>query len=375
MKKINYIIAIVGVLYLISCKEEEVPNLAYVAPEVNLSFTPQMAAVYKYNHDSLESTINTYRSPSSGKYVSLTDFDIVEQQIEACKDAGIGVWIMNWGESSTNDSDFSVTYRIDEAVETFLTNVPSFASDIQYMMRYTVNHDLEDSADVAEMELILKDFIDNHINRSPNYYQIDGKPVIMFNEGNMDPEQPPTDDPIRDPRVSVLNSLKNELEQYAGTELYFILDVVGFNPPQRYYDLGRWFDAVGATSITSGQFSIDVRFNLALEETFVNWKNWMSADTIGTSVIPLATLGRNDTTTFIVVQSDGQPDTITNDSWVHNNTPETFRETVKISKFIVSEELPLIIVDSWNNFSYGSAIEPSNEEGEVYLDILKEEIQ
>jgi hypothetical protein len=361
---------------MLSCEEDEVFDLSYKAPEVSLDFQPQVGAYYRYNLDSLQATIATYRSPANGYYNSFQDFDRINQQITQSRNAGVDFWIFNSGDRSGPLDGYprNIAYTSDSIITTFKNNVPSFSTDIQYLIRYTQNHEVNEPAGFLNLENGLKAIVDNHFS-DQNYFKIDNKPVLILVNNLLEEQMEPSDDPMPDPRVNQLETLRANLEAYAGTEIFFILDIIGFNPPQRNYDISRWADAVTGTRVYSGQNSISLdRYNLAYEQTFKNWKETLMTDTLGTPVIPSATLGRNDTTTYFLMNEDGELEGYSNDTWVLGGTTDHFRDQLKIAKSIVEPTLPIIMVETWNDWFRGDAIEPSQQNGEDFINVLIEEL-
>lgn len=370
-----------SMLFISGCNEDELSDeelKVYTAPDVALDYTPDLAAYYRYSYDDTRWLRASLLEPEKGFYSNTdvpNDIAVIEQHITESKAAGINTWIFNFAEVNiTEDVEGKLSYKGPSAIQALNDNVPSFVTDMKYFISYTIKNEINTVSGMARLERQLTEIIDKNTGHE-NYYTIDGKPVIMIADKLIPPVPESAGTTPDDSRIADLEALRERLETYAGKELYFMLDVMSFNPPKRYHHIIKWADGVTSSNMAPSQANVVGNYYEYNEYAQLTWSDYTQVDSLNTHFIPLIMNGRNDTTSYSVTDKYGEVlDLPSNPSWVFGGTKEFFTTQVKIAKSVIDNDLGLIIVNSFNDWQFGSAVEPSVEMGDAYMEVLKTEL-
>lgn len=315
------------------------------------------------------------RKPRWG-YVNEADPTVMEMEIEAASSHGVNVFIYDW-----------YWYDRRPFLEGCLSDGFLKAKNRDKMRFYLMwaNHDLNQLLDIRnsgnsmdtviwngavdrrEFDIIVRRIIDKFFSE-PNYYTIDGKPVFMiYDTGNL---------------VNGLGGIAQTREALD----YFRSETVKAGFPGLHLQLAAWgeqsfnfsgvdggvhlstktvVEELGFDSITNYQFAhfcnIDRDYMEILEDVS---KEWARIDnSYAVPYFPHISVGWDNNPRFRGFRP----------GVVKNNTPENVEKAFRMAKeYVDRHELtpPLITVNSWNEWTETSYLEPDDLYGYGYLEAV-----
>ena len=225
------------------------------------------------------------------------------------------------------------------------------------------------SVDRVEFEKIVHRIIENYFSR-PNYYKIDGKPVFMIYD---------VDNLVKG--LGGIEATKDALE-------WFRAECVKAGHPGLELQLTAWGERVSNMSGVDGSHEISTKevvptlgFDSVTNYQFVHFC-WMDQD-YETEVLPKvydewARMERDYTVPYyphVSIGWDNNPRFINYTGCVcKNNTPAAFEGALRKAKeYVDTHELPapLITVNSWNEWTETSYLEPDTKYGYGYLEAIR----
>lgn len=314
------------------------------------------------------------RKPLWG-YINEADPAVMSMEIDQATKHGINVFIFDW-----------YWYDGRPFMETTLDNGFLKADNVNKMKFYLMwaNHDVvntwdtrlnrikEDNViwtgkvDREEFEKICKRNIEKYF-KHPQYYKIDGKPVFMI----YDIPQLIAGLGGIDEAADALKWFKEETKRagFPGLELQITmwsinLNYSGFDGGKTTNPENSFVKKLGFTSATHYQFAhftnVNEDYNVIMDAVEKEWDR----------------IDANFEFTYyphISVGWDNSPRT-TVSAIVKNNTPENFEKALRKAKAFVDrhpKQVPLITVNSWNEWTETSYLMPCNVFGYGYLDAVK----
>ena len=319
------------------------------------------------------------RKPLWG-YVDEANPDIMEMQIKSARSHGINIFIYDWYwfderpfleqclnhgflEAPNNkDMKFYLMWANHDAVSLWDKRLSgdSFAGN---------NLIWKGAVDKEALEIIMDRVISRYF-RKPNYYQINGCPVFMIYD---------------------LHNLTTGLGGFAQTKDAISLfrqktKAAGF--PDLHLQMATWgleslnlsgvdnnrtssvedlvFD-LGFDSVTHYQFvhfaDVSKPYPDVLEQVDKEWKRIETAYSI--PYFPHISIGWDNNPRFSQLIGP----------ILSEATPENFKKGLELAKAFVDrhpEQPPLITINSWNEWTEGSYLEPDDLYGYAYLDAVKE---
>ena len=314
------------------------------------------------------------RKPLWG-YINEADPAVMSMEISQVVKHGVNVFIFDW-----------YWYDGRPFMETTLDNGFLKAENVSKMKFYLMwaNHDAvniwdtrlahvkEDNViwtgkvDREEFEKICKRNIEKYF-KHPQYYKIDGKPVFMI----YDIPQLIAGLGGIEETADALNWFKEETKRagFPGLELQITmwainLNYSGVDMTKSDNPSNDFVKKLGFTSGTHYQFAhftnVNEDYNVILEAVKQEWKRI------------------NDTYDFpyyphISVGWDNSPRT-GQSAVVRNNTPENFEKALRMAKAYADshpEQAPLITINSWNEWTETSYLQPCDMFGYGYLEAVK----
>ena len=313
------------------------------------------------------------RKPLWG-YVNEADPYVMEMQIKAAVDHGVNVFIYDW-----------YWYDGRPFLENCLNDGFLKASNCNDMKFYLMwaNHDVNHTWDIrnsdtndaliwqgavdrTQFEVIGRRWIEKYFSKE-NYYKIDGKPVLSiydlknFVEG----------------LGGVLGSseamkwLDEEAKKagYGGVHFQYVCmdklvsNVSGVDSKPIEID-AKLIGEMGFSSVTHYQYvhftDIDREYCQIMEDVAEEWER--VADKYGITYYPHISIGWDNNPRF----KEFRPGV------VKNNTPEEIEKAlIKAKEYADAHDLPLITVNSWNEWTETSYLEPDNVFGYGYLQAVK----
>jgi len=296
---------------------------------------------------------HTPYTPELGQYDS-RDPTVVDQHIKWALEAGINWFVLNTGHpggpimNSIRESflEASLADRMNYAFDIGFDHGPVTDADGRYVV--------DDPRNIQEYRRYFDAYAD--FFEDPNYVRFDGRPVLFdFSTGRL------TGD-IATALATVSESI--------GDDPYFIANPTGFwappaiDPPGRIppESIFQAYDAVRKYAALPPDGAADVERNYP-----AHWADRMEywrflSDHHDTAFIPTVMPGFND--------QEIKWDRTHHE--VLDLSPEEFRTVCERSLRYVDPDLDAVVITSWNEFSEGSTIEPTNEYGHQRLDIVRE---
>ena len=309
-------------------------------------------------------------------YVNEADPYVMQMEIAAAADHGVNVFIYDW-------------YWFDNRpfLEQCLDNGFLQAANRDRMKFYLMwaNHDANNVWNInlsddfgntiiwggavprKQFEIIVHRIIERYFSQ-PNYYTIDGKPVFMIYElenlinglGGVD-ECRKALDWFRDETVRAgFPGLHLQATAWSknGTNLSGVDAHGGLNRSQ--------FDALGFDSITHYQFVHFTNMNRDYKDILVDvQKEWEKIDTnYPIPYFPHVSIGWDNNPRFKRFR----------EYVCRNNPPEEFEKALRMAKdFVIAhpQQQPLVTLNSWNEWTETSYLEPDDLHGYGYLEAVK----
>ncbi|GAA3961105.1 glycosyltransferase WbsX family protein [Mucilaginibacter dorajii] len=314
------------------------------------------------------------RQPAWGT-VNEADPSVMSMEINQATKHGVNVFIFDW-----------YWYDGRPFMETTLDSGFLKADNVNQMKFYLMwaNHDVVNTWDTrlnkyhednviwtgkvsrAEFEKICKRNIEKYF-KLPQYYKIDGKPVFMI----YDLPQLITGLGGVEQAADALTWFKNETKKagFPGLELQLTMwsinvNYSGFDGGKTKNPENAFVKKLGFTSATHYQFAhfvnVDDDYMHILDGVK---KEWARIDTtFELTYYP-----------HISVGWDNSPRT-GQSAVVKNNTPANFEKALRMAKGFADahpKQAPLITINSWNEWTETSYLEPDNVFGYGYLDAVK----
>ena len=308
-------------------------------------------------------------------YVNEADPAVMEMEIEQAASHGVNVFIFDW-----------YWYDGRPFMETTLTNGFLRARNRDRMQFYLMwaNHDVLNYWDTRiahlgeenviwrgavgreEFEEVCLRYIE-HFFRQPNYYKIDGRPVLMIYDvknfidglGGVDEA------------ADAVKWFRRQVRKAGFPDLELQLTMWGPNLNYSGFDAGKsdkphdaFVRRIGFDSSSHYQFchflNVDDEYPHLAEQAAAEWERLERDFSI--PYYPHVSVGW-----------DNSPRT-RQSAVVRNNTPENFEQALRKAKAYVDARPqlhPLITINSWNEWTETSYLQPDNVYGYGYLDAVK----
>ena len=318
------------------------------------------------------------RKPLWG-YVNEANPDVMEMQINAAVRHGVNVFAYDW--YWYDNGPF-----LQQCLENGFMKAPNNDKMKFYLM--WANHDVnylwdKRNSDTMPSDAMLyrgahnpyefacaTDYIISHYFSHPSYYKIDGKPVIQFYMLSKVIEG-----------LGGIEETKKALEQFrqktiaAGFPgLYTMtlmlgdgtvdlnLDGLGAAKP---IDLIATAEELGIDAFTHYQFASLTNINTTYEEVIpkaaARWEEVRQQTHL--AYYPHVSIGWDNNSRH---EHSFKPDIL------QNATPENFEKALQLAKkFADGNRIPLITINSWNEWTEGSYLEPDDLFGYGYLEAVK----
>lgn len=314
-------------------------------------------------------------------YVNESDRYVMEMEIAAAADHGVNVFIYDWYwydrmpflEACLNDGYLKA--RNNDRVKFYLM---------------WANHDVglgwdkrnaddafakknkaliwEGGIDREEFEIIAHRWIEKYFSQ-PTYYKIDGKPVFMLYDLNNFIQGLGGIDQARDAIAWFRDEVKKagfkglELQLSMRKESSKSLSVVAGD------NIGTQKDVVeklGFDSLTHYQFchftDVNRDYEAIMKDVVRDWAT--ISDSYTAHYYPHVSAGWDTSPRTFGVKG----------AIVKNNTPENFEKALRMAREFVDShpnQAPLVTINSWNEWTETSYLEPDTKYGYAYLEAVK----
>jgi Glycosyltransferase WbsX len=342
MKRTMYIAAFV--LAFAACKKGDQhlpPDFNYAIDPVNITENVTVGAYY-YNYSATDWAKKYSDTPELGEYSAL-NATVMAQHRQWADAGGVDFFIFNWNGTSGNG-----------ILNSFIKDRNN---NVKMVINYNTAHLSATNASpltgtkLNTMITELKNLASTHFGQ--DYYQkVDGKPAILITPLNLSASAGASIN-----YATVIPAVKQALKD-AGVEVYIIGEITsGWLPPVRYAAAIKAMDGVDLSNWSTDVYDRSVFFPSFSD---INWKNWTDSTTAwNKDYVPCIFPGFNDKT-------------MTPASKIYdiNRTPAFYTDYCNVAKRNMSKKR-LVLINSWNNFQVGTALEPAKEYGSSYLEITK----
>lgn len=293
--------------------------------------------------------------PILGEYNS-KDPKVIAQHVRWAKSAGIDFFLTSW---NPRDEDFWNTH-VKDAFTFYLAQRDVLPSAILYEAElalgpypgqpYDFNSDPDGDGKTMGQQFVedMQRLITYGWVRSPNYYKINGRPVIylwtFFLWRNWGP---------------YLDQVVANFRAAGVFPPYFIGHITAWDSPiSPGFD---WGEAMGRIQAVSSllMYVNDDRLDAYYNVIHKQWWYWRNvADSYGIRFIPGISPGYDD-----------RPVRGLDRRILDREQGNTLRKHCLMAKRVISRELPMVIVATFNDWHEATQIEPAMEYGTLYLEL------
>lgn len=307
-------------------------------------------------------------------YVNEADPYVMEMQINAAADHGVNVFMYDWYWYDNRpfleqclDNGY-LKAKNNDRVKFYIMWANHTATSLWDKRTSELDTPIWDGAvNRQTFEYIVKYTIDKYFSH-PSYYKIDGKPVYMlFDLRNfvrglggvkeaLDALEYFRNEVVKAgfPGIDIHASVRNKT--YRGFKLDDKTDIASFIK-QAHFDGLTHYNFVDYAPMNRHYLEL-------LEDSKAEWKNL--EESFGIQVYPNVSLGWDNTLRFKETRKDLR---------ALDNTPENVQKGFELAKEYVDShpnmKAPLILVNSWNEWTEGSYLEPDDLYGYGYLETIK----
>ena len=318
------------------------------------------------------------RKPLWG-YVNEADPKVMEMQISAAAEHGVNVFIYDW-----------YWYDRRPFLEQCLNDGFLKAKNNHQMKFYLMwaNHDANYCLDVRnaaeeyggtvvwggeqdekQFDIICDRLIQRYFCH-PQYYRIGGKPVFQIYDidnlikglGSVEKTAEKLQEFRRKCEQAGLGGLHLQITQWGNVAH----NLSGVDTGEHTLDTAELAKRLGFDSATNYQYChfvpIDRDYQEITEDAEKMWQEFYTR--YGGKYFPHISIGWDNNLRFRKLRAE----------MMRNNTPENFEKALrKIKHFVDTHEMeaPLITVNSWNEWTEGSYLEPDYENGYGYLEAIR----
>ncbi|WP_343704497.1 glycoside hydrolase family 99-like domain-containing protein [Chitinophaga sp.] len=344
MKKILSVLALALLAACSKNNEYLPPDFNQPIPDVPVTANIAVGAYY-YNYSTADWAKKYADTPVLGTYSALKAETMAQHRTWA-DIGGVDFFVFNWnGAAAGNPLLNSFITGRNEAVKMVISYNTAHLN--------ATNASPLTGAKLATMQQEISTLAAAHFDRD-YYYHLNGKPVMMITPLNLSANAAASIN-----HAEVARSIR-EMLQNAGTDVYIIGDITsGWLPPQRYAPAVKAMDAVVLNNWATDNYD---RYNFFTSYSNINWQNWRDSTLAWQSVdfVPCVFPGYNDK----VISP-------TSKIYDIERSLEFYREYCNVAKLNMSEKR-LVLINSWNNFQVGTALEPAVEYGEAYLQATRQ---
>lgn len=346
MKNTFYIFILFAAL--LSCKKADdylPPNFNYKIEPVAITENVVVGAYYS-NYTAADWAKKYSFAPEKGEYSALDPL-IMDQHRKWADDAGLDFFIFNWNGTSGN-----------ALLNSFLlgrTNKVKMVINFNTAHLSATNASPLTGTKLTTMISEFKTLASSHF-ANDYYYKIGGRPVVMITPLNLS-----TSAAASINYVDVIKALKQAMSA-DGIDLYVMGEIsLGWLPPVRYAPAIKAMDAVTTNNWTTDNYDRSVFFNSFID---INWKNWTdSTKTWKVDFIPCIAPGFND-----------KAMTPASKMYDIGHTSAFYTDFSNVAKHNMSSKR-IVLINSWNNFQLGTAIEPTKTHGNLFLEITRKQFK
>jgi hypothetical protein len=336
-------------IVLAGCKKQKdylPPAFVYDIPPVNITENVNVGA-YFYNYTATDWNKGYVDTPLLGKYSALTAATMAQERVWA-DSAGIDFFVFNWNGAGAGDP-------ILNSFVTGRNNNVRMVIDYNTAHLSATNGSPLTGAKLATMINDFKSLATNRFSQS-YYYTIGGRPVVLISPLNLASSASSSIN-----YATVIAALRKSLDS-VGVHPYIIGEITsGWLPPVRYSSAIQAMDGVTLTDWSTSTYDRSVFMAPFVDQ---NWKNWTdSTKTWGLDFVPCIFPAFNDKA-------------VTPTSALYNidRSAKFYTDYTNVAKRNMSNNR-LVLINSWNDFQKGTALEPAKTYDRTYLNMTRKQFK
>jgi len=298
--------------------------------------------------------------PLLGAY-NVRDPIVIYKHADWATGFGIDVFLMNWNEDDKAGDEnaryiLHILRNFEGAPEIGILWGPHPNIMVSYEAgRYNMDMEYNWKEFLNEFEYLALNYMNNSL-----YFQFNGKSVVYLYDSKA----------LRGNIPKLMFECRENISQKYGIQLFLIGDEIGwlFTYPEEWFEIEgsdierlKSFDAISdwAGSHDRSKKEYIEKYEKYLDALYREWSDFLRKEKIGfvPSVIP----GFDE----VYIYYKPYPPPIP-------KTPYFFKIRLKIALNYLDPDLKMIRIDTWNDFSEWSNVEPTREEGFIFLETLKE---
>jgi len=286
-------------------------------------------------------------TPLLGQY-GCDDLATMNRHIDWATGHGIDFWVMSWwGQGSFEDTTIQNYYLKAD-----------LAQDIQFAILYEsagllkMKDGLFDMSDPDNRQALTSDlrYLAQAYFDQPNYLHVDGKATVFVYLTRI----------FSGDVKGAFQEARDAVKQATGKEMFIIGDEVYWHSPSR--DRLTLWDGVTAYNMHTSVPDVDKNFTRNVLATYQAWAQ--AAQDAGVSFIPDVLPGFDDT----AVRPEAKHPVIPRSS-------DLFRQQLEGALPLANGAVRMLTITSWNEWHEYTSIEPAEEFGFQYLDVLLETLK
>ena len=335
--------------------------LNYKIPEIAVAQDYVVGAFYSYFN---AFNVNVKDTPVTGKYnmpLGVVSPAVITNQISAAGRGGIDYFVFSFRSASRDLNN----YKIDSAVVKSFTDANG--ANMKFALAYnwsTTSYAVATATplenDAVKLEQFFQDFLRVvPVLKNANYMKVKGKMLLYILNAQII---------YSNNNAAIYKTLRDRLSAQ-GVELYIVGMQDRWTPPARYpFRFVNCVDAVYHQSFSTQNSEWD-RFYLLPQMMDQNWKysvKYWKDNNWNIDYVPNISPGYNEK---INNPNGVQP------VYARTDAGALYKQLCNVAKMNANETTRLIMIDSWNDWSLGSQLEPAVSYGDAYLEYTKKQFK
>jgi len=368
MKTKLFAISLLFLLIAVSCKEDTVqvmPDYIYEIPQTNLKTKALVGCYYAY-YPSISTVWTTLVDTPTiannlAQYDPIVNPAVMRVHTDSASKYGIDYFIFEWNEVPT------AKLNAFKLIAGFQQQPKVKADSIKMITKYNLGHlganpskllkrpndPLYNAASATLLTSYLNEvnFIDTAYLRKSFYQKVEGRPIVMFTftstNANVD-------------WAFAIDTLRAQITKNSGVNPYIVIEYqTAWSPPELFKTV---FDKGDAVSMQNMKCTTYDRYVGYFSYMDMNWALWNST---------LNSWGKDFVPTVWPAYSRKNE---TNPSAYYDisRTPANYINYCNVAKRNMGSK-QMVIINSWNEFKFGAALEPCKGFGSDYLKITKDQ--
>jgi len=286
-------------------------------------------------------------TPLLGEYDS-SDAGVIQQHIDWAQSYGVDFFVVSWwGQESMEDRTLKKNFRPLAQTNNFAYVILYESAGLLQMTPEGINlsDETRRNAFLADLRYLSANYFTD-----TNYLKISGRPVIFLYltrtfSGDVD---------------AVLEQARQIVREESGMDLFILADEVYWNPPLA--SRIKWYDGITAYNMHTSIPGIATNFTGKVMAQYSDWS--AAAQLNGILFAPDIIPGFDDTA---VRPQANHP--------VIPRSPQLFEDQFKKALEFAVDPDKMILITSWNEWHEDTSIEPSEEFGYQYLEVVRDQLR